>query len=334
MNKARFVAMILTTALALSLTAAALAHQPFCEFADLTYDAPWHVPDPTISYAYFGNIYPAGDLDFFSFEASAGQEILLSLSIPAIDDLAVFSPVMTLFGPGVAGEESAQLPETLRSSTEEGSQTIPLGDSPRYWFEPFGRRYYWNWEDYYWTAPQSATYRVALWRPEEKIGRYSFVIGKREVFGGEADCFASYHEYWSPLEAGRNPYRDTLIIGDAHKHDHSKTIDLDPDGSPQVTLTLFPVNGGGYNLRLQTQNFIFTPQNVDGDPIPGEGHAHLYIDDVKIARLYGEWHHLESTPEGAETLTVALYANDHSAFTVRGIHIADSVDLADLPLAG
>lgn len=332
MNNVRLVALILTAALTSSLPA--LAHQPFCEFADLTADEPWQVPDATISYAYFGNIYPAGDLDFFSFEASLGQEILLSLSIPAIDDMAVFSPMMTLVGPGVTGDPSAQLPETLIISPGEGIQTIPLGDSPRYWFEPFGQRYYWNWEDYFWTAPQTATYRVLLWHPEEKIGRYSFVIGRREVFGGEADCFASYHEYWSPLEAGRNPYRDTLIIGDAHKHDHSKTINLDPSDAPQLTITLFPLKSGGFNLRLQTENFIFTPQNVDGDPIPGEGHAHLYIDDAKIARIYGEWHHLETTPEGAETLTVALYANDHSAFTVQGVHIADSVALADLPLAG
>lgn len=332
MNNVRLVALILTAALTLSVPA--LAHQPFCEFADLTADAPWQVPDAAISYAYFGNIYPAGDLDYFSFEAAAGQEILLSLSIPAIDDLAVFSPVMSLVGPGIAGEPSAQLPESLGISPDEGTKMIPLGDTPRYWFEPFGRRYYWNWEDYYWTAPQSTTYRVVLWHPEEEIGRYSFVIGKREVFGGEADCFASYHEYWSPLEPGRNPYRDTLIIGDAHKHDHAKTINLNPNDAPQLSLTLFPLKGGGFNLRLQTENFIFTPQNVDGDPIPGEGHAHLYIDDVKIARIYGEWHHLESLPEGAKTLTVALYANDHSAFTVQGIHIADSLALADLPRAG
>lgn len=332
MNKIRLVAMILTAALTLS--APARAHQPFCEFADLTADAPWQVPDATISYAYFGNIYPAGDLDYFSFEAAAGQAILLSLSIPAIDDLAVFSPVMGLVGPGVTGEPSAQLPESLGISPDEGIKMIPLGDSPRYWFEPFGRRYYWNWEDYYWTAPQSARYRVVLWHPEEEIGRYSFVIGQREVFGGEADCFASYHEYWSPLEPGRNPYRDTLIIGDAHKHDHSKTMNLAPKDAPQLSVSLFPLEGGGFNLRLETENFIFTPQNVDGDPIAGEGHAHLYIDDVKIARIYGEWHHLESLPDGAETLTVALYANDHSAFTVQGIHIADSLALADLPLAG
>jgi len=40
-------------------SAAVEAHQPFCEFADLSAEAPWQVPDPAISYAYFGNIYPA-----------------------------------------------------------------------------------------------------------------------------------------------------------------------------------------------------------------------------------------------------------------------------------
>ncbi|MBV7329993.1 hypothetical protein KFU94_17465 [Chloroflexi bacterium TSY] len=63
----------------------AFAHQPYCEQADLTADSPWQVPDATISYAYFGNLYPELDVDYFTFEASAGQSVLLSLSIPAID---------------------------------------------------------------------------------------------------------------------------------------------------------------------------------------------------------------------------------------------------------
>jgi hypothetical protein len=33
----------------------ALAHQPYCESADLTASNPWQVPDSTVSYASFGN---------------------------------------------------------------------------------------------------------------------------------------------------------------------------------------------------------------------------------------------------------------------------------------
>ena len=85
----------------MSIGLTSLAHQPYCEFADLTADAPWRVPNPTISYAFFGNVYPVGDIDYFSFQAQAGQSILLSASIPAIPDVEVFAPMMAVFGPGI-----------------------------------------------------------------------------------------------------------------------------------------------------------------------------------------------------------------------------------------
>ena len=71
------------------------------KYADLTADSPWQVPDATISYAYYGNLYPEPDVDYFTFEASAGQSVLLSLSIPAIDGQEDFAPVMAVFGPGL-----------------------------------------------------------------------------------------------------------------------------------------------------------------------------------------------------------------------------------------
>ncbi len=296
---------------------AALAHQPVCEFADLSARAPWRVPDPSISYAYFGNVYPAGDVDFFRFQAEQGQSVLLSLSIPAISEQTAYAPVMAVFGPGIQGDAGAQLPSALDIPEGNGAMMIPLGAEPNYWFEPFSRRYFWNWDDYFFQAPQSAAYTVALWHPQEEIGRYAFVIGQREVFGGDLECYESYSDYWTPLEAGVNPYRD-------------RSFEMTFDQAPVVNLQLFPLAGGGYNVRIQTLNFTFTPQNIDMDPVPGEGHAHLYVDGAKIARLYGEWYHLGALPVDAEVLTVALYANDHSPFTVDGLPVSDSLVLVDV----
>ncbi len=316
-----------------------LAHQPVCEFADLTAEEPWLVPDATISYAYFGSVYPAGDVDYFRFEATEGQSVLLSLSIPAIEDLAAYSPLMTLIGPGLDTATVSQLPDTVEVAAGDGAMMIPLGDEPVYWFEPFGRAYYWNWDNYFFEAPTTSTYTVALWHPENEIGRYSFVIGQREVFGGAIDCFLSYQEYWTPLVEGENPYRDTVIPPadqmqmDDMTHEHSMTMEVDAATAPQVHLQLYPLVDGSFNLRVQTVNFAFTPQNVDMPSVAGEGHAHLYIDDVKTARIYGEWAHLSSLPPDAQTITVKLYTNDHRAFAIDGIPIADSVNLADIAVS-
>ncbi len=308
---------LLLTILFLALIAPpALAHQPVCEFADLSARAPWRVPDATISYAYFGNLYPRGDVDYFRFQAERGQSVLLSLSIPAIPDQAVFSPVMAVYGPGITSGADMQLPDSLEIPEGQGAMMIPLGAEPVYWFEPFSRKYFWNWDDYFFKAPQSSTYTVALWHPDDEIGRYAFVIGQREVFGGDLECYETYSSYWTPLEEGVNPYRDRFV-------------EMAAGRAPVVDLQLIPLAGGGYNLRVQTLNFIFTPQNIDKEAIPGEGHAHLYVDGVKIARLYGEWYHLGALPAEAELLTVALYANDHSPFTVDGVPVSASLLLVD-----
>ncbi len=317
--------------LGMFLPGAARAHQPFCEFADLTAAAPWQVPNANVSYAYFGNIFPAGDIDYFSFDAEAGQTVLLSSSIPAIPDIEVFAPVMAVFGTGVEASEPPQLPMHLVKPEAQSALMIPLGDEPSWFYEPFGRVYFWNWDDYFFRAPATATYTVALWHPANAIGRYSFVIGQREVFGGDADCFSSYYEYWTPLEPGVNPYRDTILTGDMLMHmngvlhDHGALFAMNSANAPAVELRLFPLSDGSYNIQLTTRNFTFTPQLVDQAPIAGEGHAHLYIDGVKIARLYGEWFHLPALPEAAQVLSVTLYANDHSAFAVDGQPVSASV---------
>jgi hypothetical protein len=315
----------------------AQAHQPYCEFADATPDSPWQVPDSSISYAYYGNLYPAGDVDFYTFDANEGQSVLLSLSIPAIEGQEDFAPVMVVYGPGVDGETLDELPESVSIPDDQGAMMVALGDEPVYWYEPFGGRYYWNWEDTFFEAPEDATYTVALWHPEDELGRYSFVVGEEEVRGGDQDCSASFDDYWTPLVAGENPYRDGGVemdmAGHMHKdgmdHDHGKPMELDADGAPVVDLQVIPLDDGGYNVRVQTMNFIFAPHNVGMDPAEGEGHAHLYVDGVKVARVYGEWFHLESLLDGAEMVSVGLYANNHQPLSVDGDEIMDMVMLGD-----
>ena len=306
------------------------AHQPICEFADLTANAPWQVPDPTISYAYFGNVYPPQDIDYFTFDAVAGQSILLSMSIPAEDENErdIYLPSLAVLGPGLPRDLPAELPAALLIPEGYGALMAPLGDEPDWFYEPFGRVHFWNWDNYYFQVPQDGSYTVALWHPEAEIGRYTFVIGEKEVFGGDMECFLAFATYWTPILEGKNPYRDTPM--DMLTHDPSQVINLDPEGAPTVTLNVFPLPDGSFNLQLRTSNFTFTPQNIDKAPVLGEGHAHLYVDGVKIARLYGEWSHVPTLPPDSDLLTVSLYANNHQGFAVDGEIISSSVSLAGL----
>lgn len=321
-------------------TQSASAHQPYCEYADLTADTPWQVPDSTISYAYYGNLYPAGDVDYFEFDAAAGDSVLLSLSIPDIDGQEEFAPLMAVYGPELEIDEPVRLPKSAQIAPDTEAMLVPVGDEPEYWYEPFGGRYYWNFENYFLDIPEDGMYTVVLWHPEDELGRYSFVVGEREIIGGDRDCMASFNDYWTPLVAGENPYRDTTdaelgamtghMHADGEMHDHGAPLEMSGAAAPYVDLQLFPLSDGSVNVRVQTLNFDFAPQKVDMDPEAGEGHAHLYVDGEKIARLYGEWYHLDSLPTDAEMVSVTLYANNHQPLAVDGKEVSAMVMLADV----
>ncbi len=99
---------------------------------------------------------------------------------------------------------------------------------------------------------------------------------------------------------------------------------------PTVTLLATKDSKDGYNLQLVTENFTFTPENVGGAPVANEGHAHLFVNGNKVARLYGDWFSLSSShlKEGENIIEVSLNANDHSEWTVEGQHIGAEVTVS------
>ncbi len=89
------------------------------------------------------------------------------------------------------------------------------------------------------------------------------------------------------------------------------------DSHPTLDLEVLEDMHSGYNIRLKTTNFIFNPDSVGRNHVHGEGHAHLYINNVKYARVYNNWHHIDLRP-GKYELTVTLNANDHRVYTIEG----------------
>lgn len=101
------------------------------------------------------------------------------------------------------------------------------------------------------------------------------------------------------------------------------------DEAPSVALEVTEDPDAGWNVRLVTERFTFAPERVGAQAQPGEGHAHLYLDGDKIARLYGSWFHLpaDALAAGEHTLMVQLNANDHTAWAVDGVVVSDSTEL-------
>ncbi|MDI3404181.1 hypothetical protein QIS96_10155 [Streptomyces sp. B-S-A6] len=115
----------------------------------------------------------------------------------------------------------------------------------------------------------------------------------------------------------------------ARDDDGHRFRQVDDEGAPEVALAARTDSEDGWNVHLSPRNFRFTPDSVGGAALPGRGHAHLYLDDRKVARVYGSWFHLPGSlvPRGSHRLTVRLYADDHTVWAVDGKPIEATIRL-------
>ena len=117
-------------------------------------------------------------------------------------------------------------------------------------------------------------------------------------------------------------HEENTEANDDHSHE---TVYEVPENEPvpSIAMTITPdTTNTSFNVQLETTNFTFTPENVNGDHEAGEGHAHLYVDGVKIARMYSPWFHIGELETGTHTITATLNTNDHQVYSSSGSEIS------------
>lgn len=141
--------------------------------------------------------------------------------------------------------------------------------------------------------------------------------GEHEI---SVDLNANSH---APLLVDGEKIEDSVTVDvpepmDGHAHGGDGFEAVDPVPSVEVEVTEDPKSG--YNVRVTTTDFTFTPESVgDEATTSGQGHAHLYVDGQKVARLYGEWYHLDrDLSAGDHDIRVSLNADDHSEYVTGG----------------
>ncbi|MGS0536250.1 hypothetical protein [Pseudoalteromonas sp. SaAl2] len=140
-----------------------------------------------------------------------------------------------------------------------------------------------------------------------------------------------------------------LSIGMAQMQmDHSHLPIAVPDNAtvPALSLTLEADVMSGYNLSINTKGYIFMPPptglnmmqlmsaDLDESTHQLKGHAHLYINGVKIQRVYGKYVHLPADlfSAGLNTISITLNNHGHMYWTannkkiVATLYINDQVD--------
>ncbi|WP_298936747.1 hypothetical protein [uncultured Ruegeria sp.] len=151
-----------------------------------------------------------------------------------------------------------------------------------------------------------------------------FAIGL--IFGGGAGFVLAAangvtfdgHDHSDPAHHGGHQ-------AETAEHDHSAVINL-PAGSntPSVKITVVKDPMAGWNLHVLPQNFEFAPESASAADQPGKGHAHVYANGLKLARLYGNWMHLADLPKGEVEIEVSLNSNNHSQLMVDGVPVSAS----------
>jgi hypothetical protein len=112
---------------------------------------------------------------------------------------------------------------------------------------------------------------------------------------------------------------------DGHVHE---THDVAAEGAPAITGFRIEKDAvGGWNVFVETENFTFAPELVNTDNVDNTGHAHLYINGTKLARLYGPAHHIEALPFGPHDFRVVLNTNQHEEYAIAGRPIAAELTL-------
>lgn len=106
------------------------------------------------------------------------------------------------------------------------------------------------------------------------------------------------------------------------------------EAAPKATLELQKDPTGGFNVQVVTENFIWRPEMASMQHVPGEGHAHVYLDGRKIMRIYNAWFHLNtyqfSTKAGEQLLSVEFVGNDHAPYTIQGLPVGTE-QIVDVP---
>jgi hypothetical protein len=121
--------------------------------------------------------------------------------------------------------------------------------------------------------------------------------------------------------AERDHDAETAIDDAAPEPDVEDTEAAEPVG---LILSATPDPLMGVNVVVETTGFRWAPEHASGEPVAGEGHAHLYVDGEKQGRLYGGHVHLPLEP-GVHEIRVTLNGNDHEDLLVDGAPVEATV---------
>ncbi len=165
----------------------------------------------------------------------------------------------------------------------------------------------------------------------------TYLIGLMAILGllatacGNDDDSASYPPTTeSTVDHSEDTAMEGADDGHDHDHDHATLMEVDYEPVPTIELRTHLDPASGVNLEVITTGFTLAPERASTDPVDGEGHFHIYVDGVKLRRLYAHWAHVDLKAPGDYEIRVELSANNHAALAVNGVKL-DATAVVTIP---
>jgi hypothetical protein len=125
-----------------------------------------------------------------------------------------------------------------------------------------------------------------------------------------------------------------IVPVNAHTNGATSVHEIEQELAPKATLEIEKDLTGGFNVQVVTTDFIWRPELASMKHVPGEGHAHVFLDGRKIMRIYNQWFHLNtyqfSTRAGEQLLSIEFVGNDHAPYTIQGLPVGTE-QIVDVP---
>ncbi|MEM6311597.1 MAG: hypothetical protein AAF754_16290 [Pseudomonadota bacterium] len=107
--------------------------------------------------------------------------------------------------------------------------------------------------------------------------------------------------------------------GGMAKMNHNMEDGIEVSPPPEIALMGRPqISANGFEIEITTQNFEFVLIDDSAPHVAGQGHAHIYLNGVKLGRLYEERFSIGALLPGEYVLTVVLNSNDHRPYMSDG----------------
>ncbi len=156
-----------------------MAHSPLIPGANENLAGATLIPDPTKSWAIYGELQEGKEAQYYRFNISRARRIHIMLFKPANPENLEFAPGFVLIGPGIINQ--GDLPDYVEIPAEANAIVVAGEQPAQAAYEPFSASSFYSLAELDIPAPASGTYYIAVYAPS-RGGSYGLAVGDRESY--------------------------------------------------------------------------------------------------------------------------------------------------------